>query len=144
MQFCPNCGAKVDEITKFCPYCGTKLNFSQSTSTASSSSASSMSGNSSEFQGTYQQPISNNVPPATASLGVEKKDRIVAALLAIFLGAFGIHKFYLGNITMGIIYLCLSWTGITGIIGFIEGIIYLTKTDEEFYRDHVLPIEQRA
>ncbi|QLH76135.1 NINE protein [Halosimplex rubrum] len=64
-------------------------------------------------------------------------ERIVAALLAILLGSFGAHKFYLGNNKLGIIYLCFCWTGIPGIIGIIEGVIYLTKDDDEFRRQYM-------
>ena len=64
-------------------------------------------------------------------------ERIVAALLAILLGDFGAHKFYLGQTTQGILYLCFFWTLIPGIIGIIEGVIYLTKSDDEFRRQYV-------
>lgn len=60
------------------------------------------------------------------------KDRVTAGILAILLGGIGIHKFYLGKIGQGILYLIFFWTVIPAIIGLIEGIIYLTKTDEEF------------
>ncbi|KAA0545297.1 TM2 domain-containing protein [Bacillus sp. BGMRC 2118] len=60
------------------------------------------------------------------------KSRIVAGILGILLGSLGIHKFYLGKIGMGIVYIIFSWTGIPGIIGLIEGILYLVKSDEEF------------
>lgn len=74
---------------------------------------------------------------------VYKVNKIAAGLLAIFLGAFGIHKFYLGYNTQGLILLlvtiltCFFGFFITGIIGIIEGIIYLTKTDEEFLTEYV-------
>lgn len=58
--------------------------------------------------------------------------RVVAAILAILLGDFGIHKFYLGQIGWGIIYVVFCWTGIPAIVGIVEGIIYLTYTDEAF------------
>lgn len=61
-----------------------------------------------------------------------KKDKTTAGILAVLLGGIGVHKFYLGEIGLGILYLCFSWTFIPSIIGFIEGIIYLTKSDEEF------------
>jgi TM2 domain-containing membrane protein YozV len=48
------------------------------------------------------------------------KDEVVGVLLALFLGTFGIHKFYLGQTGWGIFYLLLSWTGIPAILGFIE------------------------
>jgi len=49
-----------------------------------------------------------------------RKDEVVGILLAIFLGGFGIHQFYLGRNTAGIIYLLLSWTGIPTIFGWVE------------------------
>ena len=88
----------------------------------------------------HQQPVGRS-PSGSFTSG--PKDRLVAAIFALLLGGLGIHKFYLGNIGMGILYLVFSWTMIPEIVGFIEGIIYLTKSDEEFYRDHVLPIEQQ-
>jgi TM2 domain-containing membrane protein YozV len=64
------------------------------------------------------------------------KNKVAAGVLGILLGSFGAHKFYLGKIGQGILYLIFSWTGIPGIIGLIEGIIYLTKSDEEFARQY--------
>lgn len=64
-------------------------------------------------------------------------DRLAAGLIAIFLGGLGIHKFYLGANTMGVIYLCFSWTFVPAVLGLIEGIIYLTKSDQEFQRRYV-------
>ena len=63
--------------------------------------------------------------------GAEKK--IPAGILGILLGGLGIHKFYLGYTKEGIIQLILGLLcGIGAIIGLIEGIIYLTKSDEDF------------
>jgi len=73
--------------------------------------------------------------------GAEKK--IAAGVLAILLGVFGIHKFYLGYTTAGIIMLLVSVLtcgfggSVIGLIGIIEDIIYLTKTDEEFVATYV-------
>lgn len=59
--------------------------------------------------------------------------KVPAGILAILLGGLGVHKFYLGNTTAGIIQLCLGLCfGIGSVIGIVEGIIYLTKTDQEF------------
>lgn len=60
------------------------------------------------------------------------KSKITAALLAIFLGGIGIHKFYLGRVGWGIIYIIFCWTWIPMIVGFIEGIIYLIMSDKNF------------
>jgi hypothetical protein len=78
-----------------------------------------------------------NVSPDNRSYDPENQ-RVIAAILALLLGVFGIHHFYLGNTEKGILYLCFSWTGITAIIAFFEAIIFLTETDEEFERKHVM------
>lgn len=63
---------------------------------------------------------------------MEKKSKIAAGLLALFLGGIGVHKFYLGQTLAGILYLLFCWTGIPGIIAFIEAIILLTMSDADF------------
>jgi TM2 domain-containing membrane protein YozV len=60
------------------------------------------------------------------------KTRIAAALFALFLGGLGVHKFYLGQTVMGVVYLVFCWTFIPAIIGFIEGIVLLTQSDQDF------------
>lgn len=69
--------------------------------------------------------------------GADKK--IVAGILGILLGGLGIHKFYLGYTSAGIIQIVITLVtcGAGGIIGLIEGIIYLTKSDEEFVQTYV-------
>ena len=62
----------------------------------------------------------------------DSKSKIAAGLFGIFLGGLGIHKFYLGQIGWGIVYLIFCWTAIPELVGFIEGIIYLTMSDEAF------------
>lgn len=52
-------------------------------------------------------------------------DPVVGAILAIFLGDFGIHHFYTGDTKHGILHLVFFWTGIPGVIGLIEGIMWL-------------------
>lgn len=64
------------------------------------------------------------------------KSRIAAALFALFLGGLGIHKFYTGRVVWGVVYLLFCWTFIPALIGFIEGIIYLTMSDEAFARKY--------
>ena len=60
------------------------------------------------------------------------KNRVAAALFAFFLGAFGIHRFYLGRTISGIIYLLFFWTLIPAIIAFVECILLLCMSDREF------------
>ena len=60
--------------------------------------------------------------------------------MGILFGSFGVHKFILGYTNKGIITLVVSIVtcGLFGVVGFIEGIIYLTKTDEVFYQTYQL------
>ena len=68
--------------------------------------------------------------------GKPESKRVLAGVLAILLGSLGIHKFVLGMTGAGIIMLLIGCTGISGIIGLIEGIIYLTKSDEDFIQTY--------
>ena len=67
--------------------------------------------------------------------------KLPAGILAILLGAFGVHKFYLGYTKEGVIMLVISLLTcgtVCSIIGIIEGIMYLTKTDEEFVATYIV------
>jgi len=75
--------------------------------------------------GPYQQP------PYAAR---PQKDRMTAGLLALFLGNIGVHKFYLNQGGMGVLYLLFSWTFIPGLIALVEGIQYLTMSDQDFHQ----------
>lgn len=109
-------------------------------------------------------------PPVSGHTGQVPSDiqqkRLIAGLLAIVLGSFGVHKFYLGMNTPGLIMLGVNvgvWvlavllglltfglgliitlplaglvSGALGLLGLIEGILYLTKSDEDFYTQYVL------
>ncbi len=85
-----------------------------------------------QYQQQYYQP--------TGQIGM--KNKLTAGLLAIFLGGLGIHKFYMGWSKEGVIMLLCSTLGallfglgpiVMGVIALIEGIMYLTKSDVEFY-----------
>ena len=76
----------------------------------------------------------------------DQKNKIVAAVLALFLGGLGIHKFYLGCNTAGIIMLVLFFGGfvllgfptlIISVIAFIEFILYLIKSDDDFQKIYI-------
>ena len=86
----------------------------------------------------------------TFAAGPGENKKVLAGILAILLGALGVHKFILGYNKEGIILLSITLIGILttclvigvfilwipGIIGLIEGIIYLTKSDVEFYQTY--------
>ncbi len=73
------------------------------------------------------------VQQSTNNTSQENK-KVMAGVLAIILGGFGVHKFVLGYTKEGIIQIVLTLIscGALSLIGLIEGIIYLTKSDEEF------------
>lgn len=62
---------------------------------------------------------------------VGDKNRIVAALLALFLGSFGIHRFYLRQ-WWGIFYLLLCWTGIPALVALIEALVFLFSDQRQW------------
>lgn len=98
--------------------------------------------NSRPKQETWNQPYNDS--PTRSS---QDSKRILTGVLAILLGHLGVHKFVLGYNTEGFIILIATVVGyatmcifigafvlgITTLLGIIEGIIYLTKTDAEFY-----------
>lgn len=60
------------------------------------------------------------------------RSKTSAALLAFFLGGLGAHRFYLGQVGWGFVYLLFCWTLIPFIAAFIEFIMYLTMSEENF------------
>lgn len=151
---CPNCGnvttleKQLDNIN--CPYCGTA--FSGSTSQQPPYFGGSQQQQQQQYgqqqygyqppQYGYQQPYRSNDPFAEGPSG---KSRGVAALLAIFLGTFGIHYFYLGKSTPGIVFLVatLVTCGVLGavisIVTLIQGIMMFMMSQEEFEAKYVNP-----
>ncbi len=121
MAYCRNCGAELVDEATFCASCGTPVE-AQAAPEQNSYQA--------QYQNPYQTPYQATAP----------KSKMVAGLLGIFLGSLGIHNFYLGYTSRGLIQLLvsifLSWTFVApvamGIWGLIEGIFYLTG--KENYR----------
>lgn len=107
-KYCAQCGTALEPSAAFCKNCGARIN----SSTAYQS------------QSQYTTSYSD-------------KNKIAAGVLAILLGGLGVHKFYLGQIGLGILYFLFCWTSIPSIIGLIEGILYLTSTDEQFQAKYV-------
>ena len=60
------------------------------------------------------------------------KNKVIGAVLAFLIGGIGVHRFYLGQIKLGLAYLLLSWTLIPFFIGIIDGIIFLVMSEDKF------------
>lgn len=92
---------------------------------------------SSNFEKEVKDTVNDIADGANDVLNQENK-KILAGILGILFGGFGIHKFVLGYTKEGIITLVATFVtcGIFSLVGFIEGIIYLTKSDEEFVQTY--------
>jgi len=87
----------------------------------------------------YEPPMGQPAMPADVN-----SKKILCGVLGIVLGGLGIHRFLLGDTSGGIIRIVITvfTCGIGSIIGLIEGIIYLTKSDAEFYQIYM--VEKKA
>lgn len=152
---CPYCGAPIESTAMDCVYCGAKIPVTPPSQAAPPPQAAP--------QPQYAPPQPQYAPPqygappygappqygappyaAPPQYGpppfdprVNPKSKTAAGLLGIFLGGIGVHKFYLGHVGLGIVYLLFCWTGIPAIIGLIEGIIYLAASEQDFYYKYV-------
>ncbi|NNE92934.1 MAG: TM2 domain-containing protein [Verrucomicrobiales bacterium] len=85
-----------------------------------------------------QPPPQQEAPQPAPAPGGTSNNKMAAGICGILLGSLGVHKFILGYTKEAVILLCITvltcgfGAMVTSIIGLIEGIIYLTKTDEEF------------
>lgn len=97
-----------------------------------------------KLQMAADQQLDEMVNQVTSPSTQAEKSKVAAGLLGIFIGALGIHKFYIGATGAGVAMLlisvlsCFILSPITWIIGFIEGILYLTKSDEEFHQQYTI------
>lgn len=133
-KVCPQCGAPLDVGATECRFCGEKVVTQSSTQQVYQSQTAGQPAPQVIIQQIPQQPVYVNGIDASWPV----KSKVAAGILGILLGGLGIHKFYMGKIGMGILYLCFCWTFIPGIVGFIEGIIYLCSSDENFQlKNHV-------
>jgi TM2 domain-containing membrane protein YozV len=118
MRFCTKCGGQNDDLAQFCSSCQSPLG---------------------PTSGGYQpmQAVNQGAMTDWKTQGADKK--MVAGICGILLGGFGVHKFILGYTTEGIIQIVITLVtcGAGSIVGLIEGIIYLTKSDEEFVRTYI-------
>src|ERR1700756_3519211 len=65
-------------------------------------------------------PIPNTQAMFYEQYEAVRRDEVVGILLALFLGTFGVHHFYLRRTGLGVLYCCFFWTGITTVLGLIE------------------------
>ncbi len=125
MRYCTKVGAQNDGLAQYCSNCQAAL-------------GPGVGGVSGGGGYGYQpmQAVNQNVVNWQA-MGADKK--MAAGLCGILLGGFGVHKFILGYTTEGIIEIVITIVtcGLGHFIGLIEGIIYLTKSDEEFVRTYI-------
>ncbi|HEV7473145.1 MAG TPA: TM2 domain-containing protein [Pyrinomonadaceae bacterium] len=123
-RYCTKCGAVNDDTAAFCVTCQAPL--------------SPVSGPVGGYQ--PMQSVNQGSPGGMTDWQAQGADKkIVAGICGILVGGFGVHKFILGYTTEGIIQLVITilTCGAGGIIGIIEGIIYLTKSDEDFVRTYI-------
>lgn len=66
------------------------------------------------------------------------KSKTTATLLAFFLGGFGVHRFYLGQTGLGLLYLLFCWTFVPAVIAFIDFLVLLFMSDETFNQKYNL------
>ena len=131
---CPSCGVSSGSGSTYCANCGCQFAPEQAQQTYYQD-PSQQSCQNQAYSGAdpgYQAPGQGYQPPVYPPVGTPLKSKMAAGLLGIFLGAFGVHNFYLGYTTKAVIQLCLTLLscGIlsfaSGIWGFIEGIMLLT------------------
>ncbi len=129
-KICGSCGSQVDDSYTNCPNCGALL--AQPTQPAQPVPPMQ------QPNPGYGQPMGQQ-PMMQQPYGYQDpnlKSKMVAGLLGIFLGGWGVHNFYLGNTSKGAIQIVVSIVtcGIGSIWGFIEGIMILCgsiKTDAQ-------------
>lgn len=134
---CPTCGAPVAHTSEKCEYCGSYLSAQNRTpkKEVGATFHTPKGDYSFSFGAHNAKPESEPEHAAPRSLPLSK-NRIVAALFALLLGGLGIHWFYLGRIGRGFACILFSWTFIPTMISFIDGILFLCKTEEEWAQQY--------
>ena len=135
---CPQCGAPIDPGAVECKFCGERLAVAQAAQQVYAQPQQPVYAQPQQpayaqpQQPAYAQQPGQVVYQTAINPAWPIKSKVAAGILAIFFGGIGVHKFYMGQIGMGILYLLFCWTGIPACIGFVEGIIYLCSNDENF------------
>ena len=132
MKYCINCGEQIADDAEVCTNCGVNQTIS--------------------LEGSYDERAENEKYCVECGTLIAKQaeicpdcgvrqpsvqrstdsDKIAAGVLALLLGGLGAHKFYQGNMKLGVLYLCFFWTGIPAVLGLVEGILMLIADDTEY------------
>ena len=95
-----------------------------------------------------ETPPPQSAPPTGPGPESASGKKIACGIVAILIGWLGIHKFILGYNKAGLIMLlvslltCFVGAPVMGVVGLVEGIIYLTKSDQEFYQTYMVGEKQ--
>lgn len=136
-QECAFCAELISIRAKKCKHCGETLDVAlRAAEEAKRAATAQPNVYMNAGGGSSSSSAATAATPSGVTVATHPKNRMVAALLAIFVGTFGIHKFYLNRGGWGVLYLIFFWTWIPALVGFIEGIIYLINSDEEFARKY--------
>ena len=125
-MYCRHCGKELNENADYCTSCGVSTNKGNAYCSCCGAETNEAA------------DVCVKCGAKLKKLNGEPKSKIVAGLLGVFLGAFGIHRFYLGYTTIGVVPLILSvllgfftcgvTTAIVVLLGFIEGILIICGT----------------
>ena len=131
---CEYCGYKTREKASKCPLCGAALKqvkqvitdvYENTINTQSNT-------NTTYTENTTHSNTQRNTSRTTYYRPKVGKNKLVAALFAFFGGSIGLHKFYMGHISSGVLYIMFWWTSIPSILSLIDGIRILCMSDAEF------------
>lgn len=120
MAYCRKCGTEIKGNVNYCPSCG----FSR------------LSIDVADNRLCESHPTIVYVQSAQGPIYVKgtAKSKGLTLLLCFFLGGFGIHQFYIGNTTKGVLYLLFCWICyVTVIFSVIDFLIFLFMSEEEFH-----------
>ncbi|MBZ6493543.1 TM2 domain-containing protein [Natrinema longum] len=131
MKHCINCGEQIDDEAEVCTNCGVNQQTSLESGHEDRGENEKYCINCGELIN-KQAEVCPDCGVQQPSLGGTDSEKVAAGVLALLLGGLGAHKFYQGNVKLGVIYLCFFWTGIPALLGLIEGILILVADDAEY------------